>query len=189
MPTELPSLPTQVDLELALAYYAVLVEVARCCQTITYGSLVERAKMAFPENATVQNAIPVSAGRRLDFVRAFTNQRQLPDLSSLVVNRSTGECGVGFTRSFNPDEARAQVFAYDWRSVETEFTGEVAAAKERRKPKKEITEDEASMLMYKYFSENKAALDPAIRNFRRQIINLIMSGAEPKNAFAQVLTQ
>lgn len=189
MPEESPSLPTQVDLELALAFYAVLVEVARLRQTITYGALVERAKIAFSENETVQNAIPVSVGRRLDFVRAFTGQRQLPDLTSLVVNKSTGECGEGFTRSFNPDDARAQVFAYDWQKVETEFTGEVAAAKERSKPKKKITEEAASRMMYEYFAANKASLNPSVKNFRGQIINAIISGVEPSEAFAQVLPQ
>lgn len=95
MPEESPSLPTQVDLELALAFYAVLVEEASLRQTTTYGSLVERAKIAFPENETVQNAIPVSVGRRLDFVRTFTDQPQLPDLFAgcQQVNRRV-RCGV-----------------------------------------------------------------------------------------------
>ena len=187
MPQESPSSPTQVDLDLALAFYAVLVQVARSSQTITYGQLVDRAKLAFPGNETVQNAIPVSAGRRLDFVRAFTNQRNLPDLSSLVVNKTTGECGKGFTRSFDPEEARTRVFAYDWQGVETEFTGEVATTRERIKPRKEITEEVAAKLMFEYFAANKAVLPISVRSFRTQIITLIMSGEKPSDAFAQAL--
>ena len=89
MPEASSPVPTQTDLELALAFYAVLVQAARHRETLTYGELVDRARRAYPQNETVQKAIPVSVGRRLDFVRGFTNQRGLPDLSSLVVNKST----------------------------------------------------------------------------------------------------
>lgn len=48
-----------------------------------------------PGNTPVQNAIPVSAGRRLDFVRELTQQRALPDISAWVVHQGTGEVGAG----------------------------------------------------------------------------------------------
>ena len=48
------STPTQTDLELALAFYAVPVVVARRHETVTYGELVEQAKAAYPDNETVQ---------------------------------------------------------------------------------------------------------------------------------------
>jgi len=178
---------TPIDLELALAFYSVLVHQARRQETITYGQLVERAKEMFPSNATVQNAIPISAGRRLDFVRGFTRERRLPDLTSLVVNKATGECGVGFTRSFDPEDARATVFAHDWEGVSAEFTGAVAAARERSRPRKAITHEKALVLMSEYFMEHKATLSPSVRNHREQIIQLIMSGLTPGEAFAEVL--
>lgn len=187
-PEPLPS-PTSTDLELALAFYAVLVDVARRHETLTYGQLVDQAKAAFPGNETVQNAIPVSVGRRLDFVRSFTEKRQLPDLSSLVINKATGECGVGFTRNFNPQEARARVFAHEWQSVSTEFTGAVAAAKERSKPRRNVTEESAGQLMYAYFNAHKSSLPASVKNHRQEIIRLIMAGIEPSEAFAQVLRQ
>jgi hypothetical protein len=105
------------------------------------------------------------------------------------VNKTTGECGVGFGRSYSPNEIRSEVFAFDWQRAGIEFAGEVNAAKARAKPNKKLTEDEATKLMFEHFRDNKASLPPSIKNFRREIISLIMSGVAPEEAFAQVLTQ
>lgn len=88
-------------------------EVAKQKQRVTYGELVAKAKLAYPGSEVVQQAIAVSTGRRLDVVRRFTNERGLPDLTSLVVNQGSGECGVGFTRSFDPQAARDAAFDFD----------------------------------------------------------------------------
>jgi hypothetical protein len=179
--------PTTTDLELALAFYSVLVEQARRREVITYGQLVEKAKGAFPANEIVQNAIPVSVGRRLDFVREFTRQRQLPDLTSLVVNKGTGECGVGFTRNFDPAEAREVVFAFDWQDVSTEFSGAVAVAKKAAEPRKRLSEAQARQLMSDYYMANKASLPTGVRAHREAIVKLIMEGVESSEAFAEAL--
>lgn len=63
---------TQVDLALATAYFPILVEMAKAKETLTYSQLVGKAKQMYPQNDLVQSAIPVSTGRRLDVVRAFT---------------------------------------------------------------------------------------------------------------------
>lgn len=184
------TVPTTTDLELALAYYTILVEQARMRELITYGQLVERAQSAFPGNAAVQQAIPISVGRRLDFVRDFTNQRNLPDLSSLVVSKSTGECGIGFTRSFDPVAARESVFAFDWQSVSTEFTGAVSvAARKVTMPRKRISEEKARRLMSEYFMLHRADLPAEVRTHRESILRLIMDGVEPSEAFARTVTR
>ena len=41
---------TEADLELASAYYPILIEVAKQQQTIFYGDLVDLAKKRYPEN-------------------------------------------------------------------------------------------------------------------------------------------
>lgn len=187
MPDTTPTAPTPTDLDLALAYFAVLVEVARSQRTITYGELVERAKTAFPANETVQKAIPVGVGRRLDFVREFTRQRNIPDLTSLVISKSTGECGVGFTRNHDPLLARASVFAHDWQSESTDFTGAIALARQRSKPRKRITEDAATKLMFAYYTANRSSLPPTVRQLRQQIIDRLMEGEDVAEAFAQAL--
>ena len=92
---------TLVDVQLASAYYPLLVDLAKHKHCVTYGELVDKAKAEYPDRQVVQRAIAVSTGRRLDVVRMFTTERNLPDLTSLVINKGSGECGIGFTRSFD----------------------------------------------------------------------------------------
>ena len=188
MSAETPLSPTETDVELALAFYSVLVEVARRREEkVTYGQLVDLAKSRFPTNETVQRAIPVGVGRRLDFVRAFTERRGLPDLSSLVVNKSTNECGVGFTKNFDPAKVRAEVFTFDWREVASEFTGVLAAARRQAAKPKQVTVETAAKLMYSYYTENKATLPPSVKNHRERIIKRIVQGGSPAEAFEEAL--
>ena len=177
--------PTTTDLELALAFYSVLVEQARKRERITYGRLAERSKAKFPNNDVVQNANAISVGRRLDFVREFTRKRNLPDLSSLVVNKETGECGVGFTRNYDAEQAREEVFNFDWSAVSTEFTGAVAEATRRTKPTKKIKEGQALQLMSEYYFANKNDLPRSIAALRSEIIALLMEGYSAEVAFSR----
>ena len=48
--------------------------------------LVDEAKRLSPYDAVIRNAIAVSAGRRLNVVRIFTNQHDMPDLTSLAIS-------------------------------------------------------------------------------------------------------
>jgi hypothetical protein len=104
-----------------------------------------------------------------------------------VVNKDTGECGVGFTRNFNPHEVRAKVFAFNWESVSNEFTGAIAEAKERAKLRKRITPEQAALLMSQYYTANKSSIPSRVRAHRETIIQLIISGLTPEAAFMQVL--
>ena len=178
--------PTTTDLELSLAFFAVLVDQAKAGSTITYGELVTKAKARFPTNGIVQNAIAVSAGRRLDFVRDFARERDLPDLTSLVISKSTGECGVGFTRNYDPARARAMVSAFDWSSVSSEFSVRVAAAIERAKPRKKLNEAQARQVMSQYYFANKSILPTDTPQHRDRLIKLLMSGLSAEVAFAKV---
>lgn len=76
------------DVQLAAAYYPILIDLAKHKHRLTYGELVGKAKVIYPEKGYVQNAIPVSTGRKLDVVRIFTNERNLPDVTSLIINKS-----------------------------------------------------------------------------------------------------
>ena len=91
------------DVQLAAAYYPILIDLAKHKHCLTYGELVDRAKEENPEKEVVQNAIAISAGRKLDVVRLFTIDRELPDVTSLVINKGQGECGTGFTDHFDPE--------------------------------------------------------------------------------------
>lgn len=66
---------TLTDVQLASAYYPILIDLAKHKHCLTYGELVERAKSLHPNKSVVQKAIAISAGRRLDVVRIFTYER------------------------------------------------------------------------------------------------------------------
>ena len=137
------------DVQLAAAYYPILVDLAAHNQrlTLTYGELVDRAKKVYPGKIYVQNAIPVSTGRKLAVVRMFTSERNLPDVTSLIVNRGDGECGSGFTDHFNPENARSEVYAYDWAEISTEFNIYVEAVEKLATPRKTRKRDGAIKIM------------------------------------------
>ena len=115
---------TLADIELSRVYFEILIDLAKNQKdtTIQYGELVNAAKLAYPTNTYVQKAIATSMGRRLDAVREFTNLHNLPDLTSLVVNKTTGDNGRGFAESFDGDAVRQQVSAFNWHSVQISFS-------------------------------------------------------------------
>ncbi len=176
---------TLIDVQLATAYFPILVEFARSSQLVTYGDLVEKAKATYPDNPVVQNAIAVSTGRRLDIVREFTIQQELPDITSLVISQGTGECGVGFTRTFDPVAVRDTVFAFDWSNVTLVFTGFVETRTARLTPRKKVKEETALQLMSSYFYANRATLPDAVKKHREYIVERIMEGLSPDEAFAE----
>ncbi len=181
--------PTPIDVQLAAAYYPMLVDVARRKQTITYSELVARTKAENPLKEVVQRAIATSAGRRLDVVRMFTTERNLPDLSSLVINGGTRECGRGFTASFDPKTVRAGVFAFDWSNVQTDFNWFVTLETKAAAPKKKIIEADAKVLMHGYYCQHRAELPATIATQRDLIVRLLMAGYPVDEAFEQAVTE
>ncbi len=180
---------TLVDVHLASAYYPILVELARHKHCLTYSELVEQAKAKYPDRTVVQKAIPVSTGRRLDVVRLFTSERDLPDLTSLVISKGTGECGVGFTRSFDPVAVREQVFGFDWSEVTLDFDGFVKQTEKSIVPRKKIKEPQALELMAAYYQAHKETMPLTIRRQRELIVELIMEGFSAQDAFSQAATE
>jgi len=173
------------DVQLASAYYPILIDLAKHKQRLTYTQLVERAKETYPSKTAVQNAIAVSTGRKLDVVRIFTAERDLPDLTCLIINKNAGECGSGFTDHFDPVAAREKVFAFDWSAVSTDFDGYIKHTETTIKPRKRIKLPAARELMSQYFTEHKAQLPPNITKQRDLILELLMDGFSPAEAFAQ----
>jgi hypothetical protein len=191
MPTKTDSFYANItlsDVQLASAYYPILIDLAKHKHCLTYGELVERAKGLYPTRPVVQKAIAVSTGRRLDVVRIFTSERDLPDLTSLIINKDKGECGVGFTQHFDPKAARDAVFAFNWSEVSTDFDGFVKQTESVIKPRKKVKEDKARQLMAEYYKAHKEALHPSVRDHRELIVELIMEGFSPKDAFMQAQT-
>jgi hypothetical protein len=173
------------DVQLASAYYPILVELAKHKHCLTYTELVKKAKERYPDKAVVQNAIAVSAGRKLDVVRMFTSERGLPDLTCLIINKGSGECGIGFTQHFDPKEARDKIFAYDWNAVSTDFDGYIKHTEKIITPRKRRQKKRALELMAEYYSKNKDSLPASLKVKRDLIIELLMEGLSPEDAFSQ----
>ena len=178
---------TLTDVQLASAYYPILVDLAKHKHCLTYGELVERAKAEYPDRPVVHKAIAVSTGRRLDVVRMFTAERDLPDLTSLVINKGSGECGSGFTKHFDPVATRETVFAFDWSTVSLDFDGFVKTTETAVKPRKKVKEPKARELMAQYYQSHKASLPTSVREQRELIVELIMEGFSAEEAYNQAV--
>lgn len=176
------------DVQLAAAYYPILVDLARHKHCLTYGELVNQAKEMYPDLEHVKNAIAVSTGRKLDVVRIFTNERELPDVTSLILNKGQGECGTGFTEHFDPEKVREDVYSFDWSDITTEFDVYIEAAVKNTVPKKRRKRPEALKLMSAFYQENKNLYPASIKDMREDIVILLMEGFTEKEAFEQVLT-
>jgi len=177
------------DVQLAEAYYPILVDLAKHKHCLTYGELVKRAKEMYPNKRYVQNAIAVSAGRKLDVVRLFTSERDLPDVTSLIINQSEGECGSGFTDHFDPVKARAEVYAYDWSKISSEFDLYIESVERQATPRKRIKRPEAKKLLFEYYKENKASLPPSIKGKQEEIVALLMEGYSAEESFKKVMEE
>ncbi|MBS9996653.1 hypothetical protein J4H39_05015 [Vibrio alginolyticus] len=174
------------DVQLAAVYYPILVELARHKHCLTYGELVKRAKESHPDIEYVQRAIPVSAGRKLDVVRLFTSERGLPDVTSLIINKTAGECGNGVTEYFDPVKLRDEVFAYDWSSVSDDFDMYIETAEQKATPPVRLSRADAMAMTLDFFKANRASLPKAISQHRDDIINLILEGYKTEEAFKLV---
>lgn len=184
---------TLTDIALAKIYFKVLVAFAKNHpgMTITYGDLVEKAKETYPNDEFVESAIAVNIGRRLDTLREFTREHQVPDLSALVVNKITGDNGVGFTRSFDGDLVRQEISQFDWSSLSVEFETfidlEVQAYERRqsakRKPKK-VSEDVALEIWWNYYKERKLEVGHINLEQKNDLIQRVMRGSTPAEALA-----
>ena len=179
---------TETDLSIASALYPILVECARQrpVRKLTYGALLDEAKARFPDVGSIQTAIPISLGRRLDVVRLFLTEQSLPNLTSLVVSADTGEVGSAF--GADPEGVRAEVAAFDWSAVTDEFSLHIAGLRKnigaRARPK--LQRNAALALMSEYFLDNRASLPKGIERQREEIIELIRGGWSPEEAFSKV---
>jgi len=190
---------TKTDEVLADVYLTILIQIAMTGGKLQYGELVAYAKQQNQNIAAVQNALARTAGRILSVIRNFTNSEGLPDLSSLVINKKTGECASNVNNLFDPVEERKRVYATDWSLVINKFKLFIVALKElasketinkkqKRLPKPiGITEAAASKMKWDYYKENEKTLDPKIATKADFIVSLIMKGVSVEEAFKQAL--
>lgn len=175
------------DVQLAAVYYPLLIELAKHKHNLTNGELVDRAKEKHPDKDYVQKAIAVSTGRKLDVVRIFTSERDLPDVTSLIINKNDGECGTGFTDHFDLEKARTEVFSYDWLEVSAEFDIYIETVEKQTTKRKRIKRPAALKIMSAYYNENKESYPLSIKDKREEIIDLLMKGFSAEESFKQAM--
>lgn len=170
------------DIQVAALVWPILLDLARHKHALTYGELVWRIKEENPDNEMAQTSIiPVGIGRKLDTIRRFTNERDYPDVTALIISKGTGEVG----KSFIGDAAkiRQAINAFDWSEVTDEFDLYIEASAKAITPKKKRGRDEARKLMASYYRDNKNNLPANIVEYRETILAELMNGEPPEDAF------
>lgn len=189
---------TDADAALAVAYYPLLVGLAGTRQTMAFKDFVDLAKATYQDNPVVQNAIPVSTGRRLEFVRVFTAFQGLPDLSAWVTGKG-GKNSATFQRDFDPEGERRRSAEVDWAAYEAAWEAHAAELRKRAQRIKKRSEAEARGMMAEVAMAMRPQIEKAIPNpekrpyvelvtpFREAIMQDLMSGLDAQDVFENVL--
>lgn len=189
---------TETDAALAIAYYPLLVGLATQRRMITFRDFVELAKATYPHNPAVQNAIPVSTGRRLEFVRIFTALQGLPDLSAWVTGQN-GKNSSTFERDFDPVNERERSSEVDWSLHQAAWETHAAQLRKRAQKLTRRSKEEARAMMAGIAQAMRPRIEAAIPNpkklpyvqlvgpYRETILQDLMSGLDPQDVFENVL--
>lgn len=106
--TSSPPLDGVADSDPRRRVWDALVRAAEARQTLTYAELTDR----------IAYGIPQGVGTLLEAVQDFCREREIPALTSLVVNKKTGLPSAGFLGGPKPiSEMQADVFEYNWDAV------------------------------------------------------------------------
>jgi len=185
---------TELDLRIANYYFPILIEVAKeHGKKITYGDLLKEARVRHPEYFDAedgkQRESDRNTGRRLGAIWRFTDKKDYPIISALVVDADTGECGRGITKTNDPVVEREKVYAFPWDSVKTDFMAHLSYEREitrrRREPKlKKRTSQEASHLLGSYWNDTKGRWPEEISIHRKELQSEIEKGFDPAIVFS-----
>lgn len=192
--------PNALDLTLARAYWIVLLEHARAHpgQTITFGEMMERAKLNEPTNLAVQQSQSNGGvGRRLEVMRQLTDQLGLPDLSALVVNKETEENPEAYGKNYDGAAIRQAISELDWNAITVSFEqlleAESAAlqAREAREAelkaarKKKVPEGQARQMFWLFSQEHREQTAGVSYDLKEAAIKLIMRGLSVPEAIQE----
>ncbi len=177
---------TETDAHLARIYYDVLLDHAHLSPgaPIRYKELLDRAKRAHPLDDTVQSAIPVSMGRRLDVIARFVRTHGLPPLTCLAVNDQQYP-GAGYTAAHGSWEKDMEAVAVnDWSGWKGQWHEHIEAISRAAVPRKRRKEDAARLLMHQaYVDGTVPKMDPGPRE---QLVALLMDGMGVDEAMAEL---
>lgn len=190
--------PTETDIALAVAYYHMLVELAEAKRIMSFKDFVEAAKKRYPKDSAVRNAIPVSTGRRFEFIRIFTKKHGLPDLSAWVTNKS-GKNSTAYGNDFDASKEREASANIAWSNYQDEWEEHRSYLKRlavRLTRRKRV---DALKIMAKFSLEMRSRIQASIPNprgipydklvqpFREPILEGLMEGRDPETVFQDVI--
>jgi hypothetical protein len=170
--------PTSVDVVLAEHYYPLLIDVASKGEMVTFKD--------------VQAAIPVSTGRRFEFIRLYTREHGLPDLSSWVVNQSGKNSDI-YQADFDPAEERRKTQAVDWSHYEGDWSAYIKSMKEFKPvvKTKPLTEKEAQQIVADYYrsvrDEIPSLVGFSLSELREKMIAGLTAGDAVEDVFKKTL--
>jgi hypothetical protein len=171
--------PTETDVALAIAYYPMLVEISARQEKITFDQFVQNAKARYPKDQAIQNAIPVSTGRRFEFVRIFTELNGFPDLSAWVVNKA-GKNSAAYSADYDPDVERENSADTDWSLYQSEWDAHVAELKKLAVKLKRRKPDEARKLMADFARKMRSKIEASIPNKKKLPYSRLIKPYQPR---------
>jgi hypothetical protein len=181
---------TDLDKYLAAIYFNILVKLATIKRMVGYGELVDLSKELYPEDQLVQSGLSISSGRKLEVIQHYVHEYNLPDLTSIVFNQSTNDCGEGIGHD-NPSFLREAVFAHTWAGESENFLAYLGYEADemiqlllaQAKVNIKITKKQAEAMMSEYNKTHGKNYPPKIRTQRDNIIRLLMDGVGVEQAF------
>jgi hypothetical protein len=179
---------TNTQLHIASLYYPILLQVAKDKTVITYSELIEKAKALHPNDAIMQNMIPVRSGDVLGVLYHFAEANGLPRISTLVVKQHKGECGKGIATTHDCPLERQRCHEFDWSKEQPKFWDFISDAKNanatKRVRKVRMKMERALDIAWAYYLSNKAQLSAEARNSIEKIAKLLCTGISAQDAFS-----
>jgi len=186
------------DLEVARKFIPILVDWAKdfignysdkpSDWNKTYSGLLNQAKRAYPDHPYLQQVTPITVGRRLGVIRLCRGD--LPDLSCLVVSKSTGECAEAYKKEYDPVQKRQELLElpvnYDWIEFESVYEARMLSMLQITTRSRRVR-DIAAAQMFEHYKLNKQLYPKRIDEKREVIIKRIMEGFSAKEVFDYVM--
>jgi hypothetical protein len=184
------------DINLSRIWLPILMDVAKQGKKITYGDLIKAGVEYNPDNKYASGTIPQKAGNHLNVLRQLLRELDLPDISVIVVNKSTGEPGVAY--AFDVPTEQRKVYSTDWDSHKSELETLFGAIKyeeydfSKKRVKKDklpvrIKREDLKKINWEYWKENKNQYPKWFRGKNDEIVDLLSTGLSIEECYKKVL--
>ena len=191
-----PKKYTDLDLIASELVFPVLLSHVKDKYKPRYKEIVDAIKEQNPDVPEIQSTTHRHVGRWLGVIWDFTKSQGCPHIGSIVV-KADDECGDGILDAIRDLEAeRQKVWNYDWTNISLNFDRFILQERHhkslRAKSRKKRKPDDAREVMSRHWAKIKnqcpTSEDLIIQN-RDALIDILITGVEPEEAFSQFLIQ